>query len=447
MRSLNDRRVSEEIATLLDEMEEDLDRGVVPLRIFGDAEIWQLELRRVFARCWIFVAHESEIPHAGDYVARAIADTAVIVTRDDAGAIHVMWDSCRHRGVKLCRADKGNTAQFVCPYHGWTYRSDGTLVGIPNRADGYGTSIQPEEWGLLQIRTASYQGLIFACFDSKAPTLEEYLGDFRWYLDVHFGLAPERLEVIGTPLRWIIPGNWKTGSENFAGDSYHTAMLHRSVSLAEIAPPLQQQSPYNVHVTECSGHATSMSRAGEGVRNYWGAGPSFERHYRESVLSPEQLDLARRSINSAGTVFPNFGFVHNSGSDAKGATPSIALTISVLQPKSPTTIEMLRWVLVPKGATEAEKQRSHQVAFANHGTIGMIEQDDSAVWAGAARSGASTVAQVLNPKVNYGMGIPGETIAKVVTDWPGPGIVLDSRLEDGTMKTIYRNWLKYMRTP
>jgi len=443
------RHGSAEIEQLLEQMEAGLDRGEIPQRIFGDPEIWRLELRRVFARCWIFVGHETEIPQPGDYVSRAIADTPVIVTRDDEGAIHVLLDSCRHRGVRLCRGDKGSAAHFTCAYHGWTYRSDGRLIGVPNYAEAYGTSLKMDDWGLIRVRSASYQGLIFACIDPQTPSFEEYLGDFRWYVDVHFGLAPEGLEVVGAPIRWVLATNWKTGSENFAGDSYHTTMLHRSLSLAGIAPPFQPQSPYNVHVTECSGHAASIARVAPGERLFWGAGPDYERFYRGSALSAEQLDLARRSLNGQATIFPNFGLVHGPQSDELGGPPAPCFTISVLQPKSPTTVEMLRWALVPKAASREEKERIRRVTFGNHGLLGMVEQDDSSVWGGIAVGGASTAAAVLNVKLNYGMGMGTSSAgtARVVEDFPGPGLVFDTRLEDGTSKTILRRWAVCMRTP
>jgi PAH dioxygenase large subunit len=434
--------VNPNVERILRRMEAGLDRGEVPLSIYGDPEIHALELERIFGRCWTFVAHESEIPAPGDYVQRYVADTPFIVSRDESGAIHVMFDSCRHRGVKLCRSDRGNAGHFRCPYHGWTYRSDGALVGVPNRSEAY-KLMRDEDWGLLHARVDTYHGLIFACMDEATPPLAEYLGDFRWYLDIHFGLAPEGLEVVGSPLRWIVAGNWKSAAENFAGDSYHTQWLHRSIPETGIrpAPPVHQ---FNVHVTECSGHATSIARTGPDGVAFWGNSADYAQLYRGTDLAPAQLELARRSLTGQGTVFPNMSFIHVNSNDDPAKERSSFLGVSLWQPKSATTTEIWRWVLVPKTYSRAAKERSYTVAVSNFGPAGNAEQDDATVWSGTAASGRSTFARKNDATLNYTMGLPGMSEAKQVADWPGPGTVYDARLEDGVQRTILRNWLQRM---
>jgi phenylpropionate dioxygenase-like ring-hydroxylating dioxygenase large terminal subunit len=438
------RQPSGYVARLLEDFPEALERGEVPVSIFGDDEIWLHELERIFGRTWNFIGHVSEIPNAGDYVSRHIADTPLIVTRAADGNIHALVDSCRHRGVKLCRGDKGTAASFRCPYHGWTYSNTGQLIGVPNRADGYGNGLDADKWSLQFARVDVYRGLMFATLDPHLVSLEDYLGDFRWYLDVHFALAPGGLEVVGAPLRWMIPGNWKTATENFAGDSYHTQSLHRSLFLAGIRPPTIPQSDYSVHIANCSGHAGSISRGAPDEVNYWGNGPEYERYYRESGLSAEQLDLARRSITGQGAVFPNFAWVHNSSGDDPAREQVGFFSLSLLHPTSPTTIEIVRWMLAPTGISEAEKRRIYEVSVANFGPAGIFEEDDSVVWGGIAKMGASANARASGATLNYTMGQDPGSAARLVSDWPGPGDAYSSRLEDDLMKTLLRNWHKHM---
>jgi phenylpropionate dioxygenase-like ring-hydroxylating dioxygenase large terminal subunit len=438
------RQPSPYVAGLLAGFPESVERGEVPVSIFGDEEIWRLELERIFGRTWNFVAHVTEIPNPGDYVARQIADTSLIVTHGTDGVLRALVDSCRHRGVKLCRGDEGNAASFRCPYHGWTYSNSGELIGVPNRKDGYGSGLDTSKWALLEARVEVYQGLVFATLDPDSVSLEDYLGDFRWYLDLHFGIAPDGLEVAGAPLRWIIPGNWKTAMENFTGDSYHTQTLHRSIFLAGIRPPTIPQNDYSVHVTNCSGHATSISRGGPDLVHYWGNGPAYERQYRESELSPEQLDLARRSMTGQGGVFPNFSFVHNFSGDGTTGENVGFFSLSLLHPASPTTIEIVRWMLVPSSATPEEKRRIYEVSVANFGPAGIFEEDDSVVWGGVAKTGASAHARTSGAMLNYTMGMAPDSAAKLLTDWPGPGDAYSSRLEDDLMLTLLRNWHRHM---
>jgi len=104
---------------VLDEMGSALDEGLVPARIFNDAELHRLELERVFSRAWCYIGHESEVPSAGDYCLRYIGQDPFIFIRDEGGRIRVLFDGCRHRGAVVCRADKGNASHFRCSYHGW----------------------------------------------------------------------------------------------------------------------------------------------------------------------------------------------------------------------------------------------------------------------------------------------------------------------------------------
>jgi phenylpropionate dioxygenase-like ring-hydroxylating dioxygenase large terminal subunit len=100
-------------------------------RDFVNEEIYQQELERLFARVWLFVGHESQIPNPGDYFVSGMGEESVILCRDRAGKVHVFLNSCRHRGMKVCRYDEGSTPVFTCPYHGWSYGTDGKLVGVP----------------------------------------------------------------------------------------------------------------------------------------------------------------------------------------------------------------------------------------------------------------------------------------------------------------------------
>src|SRR6266567_3361990 len=158
-------------------------RGMIPAHVYADPEIFAAERDRLFARSWVFLAHESEIPDPGDYVVRRVLADSFIVVRDEAGVVRVMFNMCLHRGMQVCRAEMGNASHFRCPYHAWTYRNDGRLAGLPFHEEAYGGED---------------------------------------------GFGPAGVELRG-PQRWRIKANWKIGAENFAGDSYHTPHTHASV--------------------------------------------------------------------------------------------------------------------------------------------------------------------------------------------------------------------------
>src|SRR5438045_5158653 len=126
----------------------DLKAGQISREIFVNEAIYQEELERVFARAWLFVGHESQIPAPGDFVVSGMGEESVILCRDRAGEVHVFLNSCRHRGMKVCRYDEGNTTVFTCPYHGWSYGTDGRLVGVPFFREAYHSNLDRSQWVL-----------------------------------------------------------------------------------------------------------------------------------------------------------------------------------------------------------------------------------------------------------------------------------------------------------
>jgi phenylpropionate dioxygenase-like ring-hydroxylating dioxygenase large terminal subunit len=162
----------------------DKDRGMISRRVFWDDEIYQLELDRIFTRCWLLLGHESQVAMPGQYFTTWMGDEPIIVTRDREHRVQAMINSCRHRGNSVCRADVGQTRAFLCAYHGWTYGLDGSLIGVPGDEERYHGDLDRGQWGLIRVpQVASYKGLIFGSFDPSAPPLEDYLGQTRWALD------------------------------------------------------------------------------------------------------------------------------------------------------------------------------------------------------------------------------------------------------------------------
>src|SRR5438045_780184 len=103
----------------------DTQRGLFNRSIISDPDIYKQELEQIFGRCWLFLGHESLIANNNDFFAMYMGEDPVLVTRDSKGKIHVFLNMCRHRGNRICRADEGNSASFMCTYHGWTFATDG----------------------------------------------------------------------------------------------------------------------------------------------------------------------------------------------------------------------------------------------------------------------------------------------------------------------------------
>lgn len=429
---------------ILEEMDQSLPEGEIPAGILSDPEIFELERERVFARSWVYIAHESEIPNPGDYVLRYIVDNRFIVVRDEEGQLRALLDICRHRGMQVCRAEMGNASHFRCPYHGWTYRNDGSLIGVPSQKAAYGDRLDKSQIGLEQIRVEAYSGMIFGTLDSEAPPLEEWLGDIRWYLELITRRSPEGLEVIGAPQRWVVDVNWKLASENFVGDSYHTLMTHRSMVELGVAPRDARYAMYGeqIHIPD-KGHGSMVIGAPPGAKlpPFWGYPEEMLERARTSYPTKEQFEVARETRIMLVTVFPNLS-IHNPIRSPhhkyQGSVPM--LTFRVWNPIGPGKIEIFSWFLVEKDAPEEFKQLSSWSYLRSFGISGTFEQDDAEIWTRITNGASSSLGR--QHKLNYQMGTHHEPDP----DWPGPGVAYPVNFTDVNLRNFYSRWLEMMRS-
>lgn len=440
-------RVDDPLPSWLVDIEADLKAGLFPLRAFNDQELHEMELQRIFARCWVYIGHESEIPNPGDFATRNIGRDPFILIRSDDGAIRVLFNSCRHRAATICRVERGNATQFTCPFHGWSYKNSGELVGVFAKREGY-RALNMSDWGLFSAaKVANYGGLIFATLDPNARSFESYLGKFKWYFDIQFKLSKGGMEVLGEPHRWIIDANWKQGAENFCGDSAHTPITHKSALDAGMVRKEFSTMPgkrFRLHVHDCDGHAISIRQVEEGGTAFWDYPEEVTRHFTAGSLAPAQFDLAKRALNHNGTLFPNFSFLHFSFTDSADRTPAGFLSIRVWQPKGPGKTEIWNWIMAPKEASEAYKKRAYRVGMSSFGPSGSFEQDDVAVWPGIAQSADTVFADRKNIKLNYQMGLGDMGDTAALTNWPGPGHAVPSSAGEGGLRTFHNSWYDWI---
>jgi phenylpropionate dioxygenase-like ring-hydroxylating dioxygenase large terminal subunit len=196
--------------------------------LYTDARIFDDEMERIFRRSWVFVGHDSEIPHPGDFVTRAIGTEPVIMVRAKDGGVSVLINRCMHRGTMVCPADRGRARTFTCPYHGWTYDLSGELLGVPYPG-GY-AAFDKSAHGLARVpRIASYRGFVFASLSGTGISLAEHLGSATRLIDRSCDLSPAgEVELTAGWVKHRCAANWKALPENDS-DGYHLGFVHRAL--------------------------------------------------------------------------------------------------------------------------------------------------------------------------------------------------------------------------
>ncbi|WP_102346439.1 aromatic ring-hydroxylating oxygenase subunit alpha [Bacillus sp. Marseille-P3661] len=428
--------VSEKTQTLLEKTKDLSLKGRVPAGIFNNEEIYQLERERIFSRCWIFLAHETEIPEPGDYVVREIADNSIIVVRDEKGQIRAHLNVCRHRGTTVCHAEMGNASHFRCPYHGWTYQNSGKLIGVTAIKKAFPKDFNKEEFNLASIRVDSYEGLIFGNLDPEAESLDEYLGGFQWYMDYILKTSLAGAEVAGPPEKFVIDIDWKVGSENFAGDGYHTPIAHQFAFDMGYFPTSTR--------THSGGISVHIPNKGHGIG--FGVTPGMDfTGYQEGftdqvsqLFDPDQAEIFRETRTALGTIFPNCSILSTAFSLKPGGEPTRFWSVRLWHPIGPGKIQFINLVLVPKDSSDEYKKRSIQAFRTSFGVSGTFEQDDMEIWRNLTRGLKGTVAQdLLFP---YEMGIDGEPLK----DFPGPGVAKEPYFNETNFRNQWHTWANYM---
>jgi phenylpropionate dioxygenase-like ring-hydroxylating dioxygenase large terminal subunit len=413
--------------------------GQISREIFVNEDLYQQEQEQVFTRAWLFVGHEDQIPNPGDYFVSSMGEELVILTRDKQNAIHVLLNSCRHRGMKVCRYDEGNTATFICPYHGWSYTLDGALVGVPRYQEAYRERLDRSRWGLVEVaQMVSYKGTIWATWDPEAPSFLEYLGDMKLYLDVLLDYQDGReggSELIGGIQKWTIPCNWKFAAENFVGDIYHGATSHQSVDAVGIGPSGKGRRDYET--ADARRLSISVPRGGHGAlfdllpENYpyipiYRSTPIVAEYFQH-IYEERQRRLGKLAglMGGPGTIFPNMSF--------SARQPR---TIAVWHPRGALKTEAWRWYLVDRDAPPEVKEVLRHYYMRYAGPAGLTEQDDMENWnyATAASKGAIARRYPYNYEMGLGVGNPHDEV---------PGLVTQGPSEQG-QRGFYQRWVEFM---
>jgi nitrite reductase/ring-hydroxylating ferredoxin subunit len=422
----------------------DVEHGLVSRRIFSDPEIYETEMKRVFGRSWLFLAHETQIPSTGDYVTCKMGETPVIVTRDGGGSIRALINSCRHRGNPVTRCDAGHARTFTCAYHGWCYDSSGKrvnsggLVALPGIKTYYDEKIDLPSWGLIPVaQVGVYHGLIFGTLDPQAVPLEEFLGDFRWFLDMVLDRGD--FAVVPGVMRWRMKCNWKFAADNAIGDNSHAQVAHRSAFVAmerKLGAPrmgVGVQEPGFTILTEY-GHGANIktsyfSPEGDDYDTARGKhqriDPVFEQ-WRENAEIVEKLGALRSQIvRYNGNLFPNLFMIDR--------------LLMLRNPLGPGETEIRAIALVDRNASPETQVLQQRRAFQKFGPAGLLEQEDGENWDQA--TAGSRIRELQDAALNYEMGLGS---GKFVIDGQTPPRI-ETMINEHAQLWFYQGWADAMK--
>jgi choline monooxygenase len=234
----------------------------IPSSWYTDARFVPFERDAIFGRTWQYVGHRAQLPEAGAYVTDFVAGNPLLLVRDADGAVRAFYNVCRHRGGPLAMDERGCATMLQCKYHGWTYRLDGSLRGVPrfDRTELF----DKRDYGLRPVPLEEWEGLLFVNLDGAGPSLAEVLDG------IAERIAPLRLDGLQFHGRvaYDVGCNWKAYVDNFL-EGYHIPLVH---------PELVKVLDYRAYLTETHSWYSlqhSPLRDRDGANPYGADGDAF----------------------------------------------------------------------------------------------------------------------------------------------------------------------------
>ena len=328
------------------------DETEIPDWIYTDRRVYDLEMERIFlGRHWNFVGLDCEVPKPGDFIRSYLGAVPVVVARDEDGAIHVFENRCAHRGVEFCRNYRGNTDRFVCPYHNWTYGSDGSLVAVPFRRGVKGKGGMPKDFdmaelGLRKFIVTSRNGAVFATACEDMESIEDYLGPET--LEAFDTIFPgDEMKLLGIH-RNTLPGNWKLYHENLK-DPYHATLLHTYLTTFGLFVTSNESQ---ILVDRMGRHGALLSRRSDGRPDVAEEDQAEIQAYREGMPlnDPRVLDFVREVDShwsgAAMTIWPNMSALRQTN----------ILNTRLIVPRGPNELLMI-WAVFGRASDDEEMTR------------------------------------------------------------------------------------------
>lgn len=323
---------------------------------YRSAEVFEAEKELIFSKCWLYLGHGTELPNKGDFLARTVAGRDLIFVRSRDGVIGAFFNSCTHRGARVCRDKNGNTKNFSCPYHGWVFNTEGKLLSM-NATKGFAEGINAD--GALNLRRVprleEYRGFYFVNYDPNAISLADYLAGAKGFLDLMCEQGEGEIAVVPGEHAYGINANYKFMCEN-SYDGYHLLPTH--ISYLEF---LDEQSALSgkdsavqflLNQYAKQGRGLGLGHGHGGLESWVASGrpvaqwiPAWGPEIKKEIDATRARLVAKLGEQRAGliadvqknmVIFPNLVINDNVG-----------FTIRVIEPTGPSSMRINAWAIAP----------------------------------------------------------------------------------------------------
>jgi nitrite reductase/ring-hydroxylating ferredoxin subunit len=374
----------------------DADRGVLQSKVFADPVIYKQEIDSIFRRSWLFLAPETWLCEPGNFVTTRMGESEVLVWRGDDFKLRVLENRCLAGHRPMSALPRGRADSLICSCHGWRYDNCGRLDSSPARR-------------LFEVaKTDDYKGLVFANCDLAAETLDVWLGDFAWYLDLLLARGGGGVEVYGEEaVRWTVPANWKVPAQAFCGQAYPQISTEPGTENDADAFRSQLAPDYGFQVSTKIGAMAIVTPQ------------------QTQALSNSQLGQPRDDFfPTIGTLFPTLSF--------DWRTPSI----HVWHPVGASKTEIHSYCMVEKNAPQHEKERARRAFQFMYGPAGILSQSEPEMW----RSITERASRNRHVDLNFQMGLGRERRTNIA------GSVGDL-FSDSNARAFFSWWQQQLASP
>ena len=205
------------LASVANWLSNDRKGHTLPRGLYVSDEAFAFDTQVMLKSVWLYACTVAHVKNAGDYFVFELAGNSIIILRGRDNEVRAFWNSCRHRGAKICLEQSGRAPRLMCPYHQWTYGLDGKLLAARSMAEDFDKA----DHGLNPVALENVGGLIFICLSDNPPPIDRVKADIADQIAVY---DLEKLKV-AVQDDYIEDANWKLVMENNR-ECYHCDVGH-----------------------------------------------------------------------------------------------------------------------------------------------------------------------------------------------------------------------------